>query len=83
VSKHGEGVSPPSAAKIFNGWYMSGPGRENNECISPDVVGRSDANAEVATYLDLGKRGRADDCEECRFAIVALINKANDALGLR
>jgi hypothetical protein len=83
VSKHSEGVSPPSVAKIFYGWHMSGPGRENNECLSPDVVARGDANAKVATYLDLGKRQRADDCEECRLSIVAPINKANDALGLR
>ena len=83
MSKHGEGVSPPSAANIFNGSYMSRPGREANECISPEVVRSSDAGADVASYLEPGKHQRADDREECYFSIAALSNKANDALGLR
>jgi hypothetical protein len=82
VSKHGEGVSPPSAAKIFYSWYMNGPGRETEECISPEVVRRSAANAKVATYIEPGKRQRTDDWEECYSSIVARINEANDALGL-
>jgi hypothetical protein len=36
----------------------------------------------VSPYLDPGKLRRVDDYEECCFSIAALLNKANDALGL-
>ena len=83
MSENGEGLSPPSAAKMFISRHMSGPGREADDCISPGVVRRSNANADVTAHLDSGKRRRADACVERDFSVAALIKKGNDALELR